>query len=122
MANKIDFVSLEEELRNIFSNAAKAELERLKKEGPKYVVCGCELLDLCGNAFVKFKDGRSSFCRQLKAYNKERGQEGFLDGLSLEYGHTGRQEFSVNKAGVQAVVDYLREHFKVKCYCYSYID
>lgn len=122
MDNKIDFETLEKELRNIFRNAAEAELERLKKEGPKYKFGGCELLDLCGNAFVKFKDGRSSFCRQLKAYNKERGLEWFLNGLSLEYGHTGRQEFSVNKAGAQAVVDYLNEHFKVKCYCYSYID
>lgn len=122
MANKIDFETLENELHNIFSNAAKAELERLRKEGPKYMVGGYEMLDVCGNSFVKFRDGRSSFCRQLKAFNKARDEENFLDGLGLHYGSSGRQEYSVNKAGCQAVVDYLRENFKVKCYAHSYID
>lgn len=120
---KFNFNEIEKKCAEIFHSAAKAELERLQAEGPKYKVGDTYLLDLCGGALLTFKDKRSSFCRELKKFNKKKyGNAFFLEGYYIEYGSTGRQEYSVNRAAVQAVSDFINKEYGANSKVRSFLD
>ena len=117
-----NFEEIEAKCKEIYFKTAEETLKHLEKEGPRYKVGNDYLLDLCGGAFLEFKDKRSAFCRQLKAFNKTRGLEWFHGGYALEIGHSGRQEAEVNHSAVKAVATYLNDTYKVNCYARCYID
>lgn len=117
-----NFKEIEAKCQEIYFKAAEETLKRLEEEGPRYKAGNDYLLDLCGGAFLEFKDKRSAFCKQLKAFNKTRGFEWFHDGYALEIGHSGRQEAEINQSAVKAVANYLNETYKANCYARCYID
>lgn len=111
--NKVNWNDICEEATKISLNAADKEVSRMIKDGPQYAVGNEPIYDVCGGAYVKFVDLRSSAYRSYKKFIRERENDQKYDpyGLFHEYYHSGRQEWRVNRAVANAVKDYLNSVF-----------
>lgn len=101
------------EASKIAQVAAEKEIAQMIEDGPQYMVGGEELYDLCGGAYVKFIDLRSSAYRSYKKFVREEEDNPRYDpyGMFHSYYHSGRQEWRVNKAVAYAIKDYLNSVF-----------
>lgn len=115
-----NFKEIEQTANKLAREAAYNQLKLLQAKGPAYeILDGNErvvdqLLDLCGNAYIEFKDKRSSFYRQYKKYLFENNRlNKFNDLNTFGFISTGRQEHSVNEAATEAVYNYLTSTFNV---------
>ena len=78
------------------------------------------MLDLCGNAHVKFRDKRSSDYKQFKKAGQVRGTGNGVVEISHKY--RGRQEFGLQEACAQAAKNSLENGGVTGLTIWSYID
>lgn len=116
--SNINWEELIEEIYTVSEDACNKEVQKMLEDGVQYAVCSGnsvvdQLYDVCGGAYVKFKDLRSSAYRSYKKFIRERENDQKYDpyGLFHEYYHSGRQEWRVNRAVANAVKDYLNSVF-----------
>ena len=124
--SKFDFESIVKECKEVATKAYNEEIQKMLKEGYKYKVTDNGdtidyMYDICGGAYIKFKDCRSGFYRELKKYclNKDTYEP---HGVFREYPHFCRQELRVNSAVANAVNEYLKEKYNTNTYVITYID
>ena len=123
--NKANWNDICEEATKIALDAADKEVSQMIKDGPQYAIGNESMYDICGGAYVKFVDLRSSAYRSYKKFIRERENDQKYDpyGLFHEYCHSGRQEWRVNRAVANAVKDYLNSVFgKGTVVVETYID
>lgn len=90
--------------------------------GPKYMVGGnpeWTMLDLCGNAHVQCKDGRSAFSKFLNRSENSRGSNVTVP-KSRKY--IGRQEYGLAQAIARAQMEYLVEAGITGLRIWEYVD
>ena len=124
-----NFKEIEQTANKLAIEAADNQLKLLQAKGPAYEILDSnervvdQLLDLCGGAYIEFKDRRSSFYKQYKKYLIENNRlNKYNDLYMFDFIPTGRQEYSVNKAAAEAVYNYLTSTFKVSLNLESYVD
>ena len=124
-----NFKEIEQTANKLAREAADNQLKLLQANGPTYEILDSnrrvvdQLLDLCGDAYIEFKDRRSSFYKQYKKYLIENNRlNKYNDLYMFDFISTGRQEHSVNNAAAEAVYNYLTSTFKVSLNLGSYID
>jgi hypothetical protein len=88
-----------------------------RSKGPVYLVGDANLftgeieritgtmLDLCGNAFLKFRDKRSAFYKACKKHGFES-----LGALDISYKLQGRQEHGLHVAAMKGALEVLNQH------------
>lgn len=123
---KFDFESITKECEKITTEAYNFAVQKMLEDGHKYEVIANGntvdyMYDICGGAFIKFCDCRSSFYKEYKKYRLNNNM-GDPYGMFREYPSFGRQELSINKAIVEAVNQYLRQAYNVKTIVKTYID
>lgn len=121
---KIDFEEVKKSCLIVFKKTLKEELEKMKKEGYKYVIYDPSNLsyreciyDICGIAKIKFKNRRNTFYRQYVKYLGEKDITSFYD-----YPSSGRQELRINKAIAEAIAEMLNTKYNAEVYAYSWVD
>jgi hypothetical protein len=97
--------------------AAQIWYDVARSKGPAFVVGDANLftgeiervtgtmLDLCGNAFLKFRDKRSALYKACKKH----GFESF-GALDISYKLQGRQEHGLHVAAMKAALEVLNQH------------
>ena len=83
------------------------------------------LNDVCGGAYISFRDRRSNFYKQYKAWYKnlpENRDNKWLEIHRFDYPHSGRQELEVNEAIAKACCEYINKNLGANCRVGSYID
>lgn len=110
--------------------AAKEWLEQAQKRGPLFEVMSGDvsvgtLLDVCGGAYLKVKDGRRRFVKYLlDAYTIE-GWVGayYRSCVTIPHSLIGRQERGLNEAACKAYLAVLNENnVGLGLQYHSYID
>ena len=97
-------------------------MEKATAHGPKYIVDGnpeWTMLDLCGNAHVQVKDGRSRFSKFLKGLD-EHNRYNVTVLKSRKY--IGRQEYGLAQAIARAQMEYLVAHGITGLRIWEYVD
>lgn len=97
-------------------------MEKATARGPKYMVDGnpeWTMLDLCGNAHVQVKDGRSAFSKFLKRLD-EHNRYNVTVPKSRKY--IGRQEYGLAQAIARAQMEYLVEAGISGLRIWEYVD
>ena len=106
------------------SQAATQWLAKAVEAGPKYAVKDGsrtigQLLDLCGNANVRFRKKNSKWYNAFKKAGLVRHTDsGCVD---IPWAHYYRQEYGLQMAAADAAVEFLRKH-GVDVYNWNYID
>ena len=124
---KIDWDILIEEWNDIAKKASEDEIQIMIKEGYKYEDTistsnkSYPLYDVCGNAYIKFKDMRKSFVKEYVKYMISIGNSTYDNTFSL-YNHSGRQELRVNKAIALAIAKHLNEKYNADVFVRWYVD
>ena len=80
------------------------------------------LNDVCGGAWIGFRDKRSSFYKQYKKYIREVENSPTMDVSTFSYPHSGRQELEVNEAVASACCEYINKNCGANCFVRSYIN
>ena len=124
--SKFDFEVIVKECEKVATKAYNEEVQKMLAEGYRYEVTSNGnavdyMYDICGGAYIKFKDCRSSFYKEYKKYRLNNNM-GEPYGMFREYPPFGRQELRVNKAVVNAVNEYLKQKYNTNSYVITYID
>lgn len=77
-----------------------------------------QLLDVCGNAHVRFTDKRT---KEYKAF-KNAGHTSITNVLYIPHKYKHRQEYGLHMACIEAAIKVLREEGVTKLRVWSYID
>lgn len=125
--SKFDFDAIVKECENVATKAYNEEIQKMIEEGYKYKVTSSDnmvvgyMYDVCGGAYIKFRDCRSSFYKEYKKYrlNNDMSEP---HSIFREYPSFGRQELRVNKAIANAVNEYLKQKYNTNSYVITYID
>lgn len=80
------------------------------------------LNDVCGCAWIGFKDKRSGFYKQYKQYIRDINNSPTMDAYIFSYPHSGRQELEVNEAVAKACCEYINKNCGANCFVRSRID
>lgn len=83
------------------------------------------LNDVCGGAYISFRDRRSNFYKQYKDWYKnisENKDNKWLEIHRFDFPHSSRQELEVNEAVANACCKYINETCNANCYVRTYID
>jgi hypothetical protein len=119
---KMDDKYFEKALLEANEAAIKAGDEWMANAKPKYVVSGYEdspLLDLCGNAHVRVRDGRTKFFKYLKKNCSPFGPVT----VPLAEKYRGRQEHGLKVAIASAGLEVLSKKYGIKkLELWDYID
>jgi hypothetical protein len=98
------------------------EVSDMMNEGPKYSIHETitnlnvgYMYDICGNAYIKFKDQRNSFAKAYKKFIQSIDEIYSTDVFNL-YMHSSRQELRVNKAVAFAVANHINSKYKANVY------
>lgn len=113
--SNINWEELIEEIYSVSEDACNKEVQKMLEDGVQYAVCSGnsvvdQLYDVCGGAYVKFKDLRSSAYRSYKKFVMSR-DESDPYGIFHDYCHSGRQELRVNRVVAQSVANFLNKRF-----------
>ena len=80
------------------------------------------LNDVCGCAWIGFKDKRSSFYKQYKQYIRDINNSPTMDVYIFSYPHSGRQELEVNEAVAKSCCEYINKNCGANCFVRTRID
>lgn len=134
---KIDFKQLEKELEEIRDEVVKKELEEFKKEGFAYNVYQSDVLgnstgpaiggmyDICGGAYIYFRDKRSSFYKQYKSYLKslpENKDDKWFEVTHFYYPCSGRQELCLNAKLARCCCEHINKKYNAGCGYRTFVD
>lgn len=103
--------------------AAEAWLNAATSKGPSHVVMHGSrvvgsLLDLCGGAYIKFRDRRSKVYKEAKAAGFA-----YYEMVSITYPLRSRQEAGLHEAAIRAALGVLVKHYgEGKFSIHTYID
>lgn len=123
---KFDFEKITNECAKVADKAYQEITTKIIEEGYKYAVVSNGkdvdyLYDICGNAYIKFNDCRSSFYKQYKKYCLDHDM-GDPSGMFRDYPAYGHQELKVNMAIVTAVYNFLKQTYNINANVFHYID
>ena len=136
---KLDFKFIFSELERIRDKVVKEYMEIYKARGnsEKIGVYNSTIFGnrignaidylngVCGGAYISFRDRRSNFYKQYKAWYKnlpENRNNKWLEIHRFNYPHSGRQELEVNEAVAKACCEYINKNCGANCRVGSYID
>lgn len=123
MKETFNIEEIEKECGRIFDSAALAQIKTLEAHGPMFNIMQDgkiidKIYDVCGDSSIQFSNKTTSFCNQLRKYNKARN----LPPYTINFPRTiNRQEWSVNKAGYEAVASVLSKYCS-GVYVNSWVD
>ena len=80
------------------------------------------LNDVCGCAWIGFKDKRSGFYKQYKQYIRDINNSPTMDAYIFSHPHSGRQELEVNEAVAKACCEYINKNCGANCFVRTRID
>jgi hypothetical protein len=112
------------------SDAAEAWLDKALSRGPAFSVHQADavtgkpgpsigtMLDVCGNAWIRFTDKRDNFYKYVKRVSRDN----YHNSVPLLYKHAARQEMGLHEAAIRAAMDVLKSRGIKNIQFYSYID
>ena len=88
------------------------------------------MLDVCGGAYICFKDKRTKFARYMKEREREERRASGCDtrffqfySIHVHHKNSGRQEMGLAEAAIKAYYEVLRQHQLADCiYVKTFID
>ncbi len=116
---KADVVKFEKVIKEANVAALKAGDEWLAKATPKFSVGNCQMLDMCGSAYVRIDDGRTKFAKFLKE-KYPRGTSTIL--VPIHNKHKGRQEYGLAVDMAYAALEVIENAGIKKCRVWEWID
>lgn len=123
--------TLVDKATNAANEAGEKWMAEAEARGPKYAVMdaplfgtpvdtGCRMLDLCGNAHVRFKDKRSSWFKAFKKVGAVRATESGV--VEIWHKWKPRQEHGLQMACAEAAMKVLTEAGVTGLRIWDYID
>ena len=122
-----DWEEIHSECLKISVKTRTNEFKEMCNEGAKFIIKDMNsdivgrLYDVCGNAYIKFKDKRNKFAKEYKKYINSLESSHSEDSFTL-YQKSGRQELRINKAIADAVADHLNEKYNANVMVKYYVD